>query len=546
MAAALCRLSLNRCDMSGPTRLAGHAGTVLRARRCPPAPRLHQLLHRVRPCTAPSWPSQRAFSCAAARARPSPDIAFTETAERSAEGESEVLLPGWPDRSTKQQLGRLLRAAPHAQDINLTFAGVPEDVTVGFHALGFRDACQCRLCVSESSGQKRFSTVDIDPNPTVHSCTVRDDGSLEVVWADDFLQGGHHPSLYPAELIRKQLQLGALPELYLPARHIWDRATIERRLESSAITYSDWMQGGDAFAKAFWSLCTWGLIFVRGVPESEAAVQDIANKIGVLQSNFYGMTWDVMSKPDAENVAYTNEFLCLHQDLMYWHPVPKIQLLHCLKNDCEGGESLFSDGLRAAFEIKVKKPGHYRTLRTRRALFQYSANGHFYRRRHPVINVNSADDYAPVAIHWSPPFQGTFPTYDPTRPPDPIRHYWQGLPAWHKAARSFRDSLEAPENVFQYRMQPGDCVLFDNARILHGRSKFNTSSGQRHLRGGYLGEQVMQSTLTRLVREGRIDAPGHGTYEAERQQALEMYGTYNEKTPADTEQGPASRDDSSH
>ncbi|KAF3771384.1 Clavaminate synthase-like protein, partial [Cryphonectria parasitica EP155] len=387
--------------------------------------------------------------------------------------------------------------------IRLTFASSsPDGHVFRLPALWFRDACPCSVCVSESSGQKRFVTCDVDASPETESCRVLEDGSLEIVWAHDFLQGGQHPSVYDTDFIRRLLQETMLPELYTPARLLWDRATFARDMDARAISYSDWMGGGPSFARAFRDLMRWGLVFVKGVPETEAAVLDIASKVGHLQSTFYGLTWDVVSKPNAENAAYTSEFLCLHQDLMYWTPAPRIQLLHCLKNECEGGESLFSDGLRAAAEIQLKNPEHYHLLRTEPVAYQYSKNGNFYRRTRPVIRTqSSALDAPPKDVSWSPPFQGVFP---PDRPEEGYQAMnqknCQTLPAWRSAARSFRDSLEADKNMLQYRLQPGDCVVFDNRRILHGRTRFDTASGHRRLRGTYLDTQTLTSALTRLVK----------------------------------------------
>lgn len=260
------------------------------------------------------------------------------------------------------------------------------------------------------------------------------------------------------------------------------------------------MKGGIPFAGALFKLAQWGLIIVKGVPENKAAVGQIAEMIGPLQSTFYGLTWDVISKPDAENVAYTNEFLCLHQDLMYWHDPPKIQLLHCLANECHGGDSLFSDGFRAAAEFKLQRTQEYNILQSTPVPFHYARNGNFYYQQRRVIE--GGGNVLPKSIHWAPPFQGQFP-------PLARGSHFKGSPRlseWRDAARAFRDSLEAPQNLVQYRLKAGDCVLFDNQRILHGRTQFDTSSGRRHLHGTYVDAQTMSSALARVVREGLFTA----------------------------------------
>lgn len=421
-----------------------------------------------------------------------------------------------PAPNNVDQLGQLVEATSDGSSLTLVFenhsyANVPH--------IWFRDGCPCAHCVSESSGQKTFATCDIDATPQLESCKVLEDGALQLVWAHDFLRGESHTSLYPLRLIQRRLvHKHGLPELYLPERYLWDRADFEKNMEARAISYDAWMAGGEAFAKSLLDLCQWGLVFVRGVPESIDAVKDIANKIGVLQSTFYGETWDVISKPNAENVAYTNEFLGLHQDLMYYKDFPYVQLLHCMKNDCEGGDSLFSDGLRAAAEFKYKKQPEYLLLSKQPVNFQYSRNGHFYRAARRVIFEPKhwqPQARLPRMIHWSPPFQGPFVHLDDRS---------TSLPAWRDAARAFKNNLEAPENMLQYRLQPGDCVLFDNTRILHGRTEFDTSSGTRRMHGTYLQKQTVTSALRREIERGHLTLESLDGSQAEVDKAAMRYG----------------------
>lgn len=413
------------------------------------------------------------------------------------------------------QLGKLHRVTPGTDGQTLEF--VFENRNYSHIALTtLRDACPCVHCVSESSGQKKFATCDIDAPPRLQSSKITEDGSLELIWSQDFMSGASHTSTYSLPFLQRWFVYKALPELYIPERYLWDRAAFEKNMEARTINYDAWMAGGEPFAKSLLDLCQWGLIVVKGVPETKDAVKEIANMIGNLQSTFYGETWDVISKPNAENVAYTNEFLCLHQDLMYNKEIPHVQLLHCMKNDCQGGDSLFSDGLRTAAEFKHRNPIAYSVLVKGKVQFQYSRNGHFYRRARAVITEYDREKF-PSAVHWSPPFQGPFPPeYSP-----------KVMSAWKEAAKAFKASLESPENMLQYRLQPGDCVLFDNSRVLHGRTKFDTSSGLRHLHGTYVNSQALWSALRREIEQGYIrQVKNHSAARAaEREQAITWFGT---------------------
>lgn len=424
--------------------------------------------------------------------------------------------------STAEDIGRLVKAGhlPNPEYLALEFDKLDAPVTVA--KLWLRDVCQCPLCVSESSGQKRFATCDLPSAPGVDSMRVLEDGGLEVSWANDndLAPGagrhGHHVSTYPLAVLHDTL-LATVPYRRLSsAREAWDSARFDEDARSREISYAHWMQDGPRFAEAFRDLHRWGLVVVRGVPRAQDAVEHVASRLGHLQATLYGPTWDVVSKPMAENVAYTNEFLCLHQDLMYLREPPRIQVLHCLENGCEGGDSLFSDGLRAAHDLRLNSPTSYGLLAASPVDFHYARGGHYWHNHHKTINVHPTRRHEVVDVRWSPPFQAPF--WTALREGTSVSPFGRAAGSvvgkWHEAARVFRDSIEDPASMVQFRLQPGDCVVFDNWRVLHGRRAFDTGSGRRHLRGTYVENQAFNSTWIRLQREGLM-FPEQRAYKAE-------------------------------
>ncbi|KAL1893598.1 hypothetical protein Sste5346_006429 [Sporothrix stenoceras] len=459
--------------------------------------------------------------------------------------------------------------------IDLRFKGLQQPVSVS--TLWLRDTCTCPQCVTPSSGQKTFHTHDLMPRPHVEECNVVTDAatgrtSLRVVWAavpewsakeaenkgdaenkDDAPAAAAtiksameaHESLYDSqELLYRLAKYDPARNYpgYLP-RRLWDRSTIEKALKP--VSYADWMAADDGnnaeFYRGLLDLHELGILIVDNVPDSETAVKEIANQIGNIQNTFYGELFDVVSKPQAENVAYTNVFLCLHQDLLYMNDPPYIQLLHCLHNDCDGGESLFSDSVRAAVEMQVAEPWYALALGKEPVRYHYERNGHYYYNQRPVLELQHAyehtDDMAASSIKftaWSPPFQDTmyhwlssadkaarkesvsFETRPKAAQYKNLFKYGtaaQRLAYWRAAAGRFSQRLEDPNAMLELKLQPGQCVLFNNRRVLHGRQQFNTSDGTRHLKGTYIDEQTFHSRLTNMVRSGRL--PGREKTEAE-------------------------------
>ena len=74
--------------------------------------------------------------------------------------------------------------------------------------------------------------------------------------------------------------------------------------------------------------------------------------------------------------------------------------------------------------------------------------------------------------------------------------------AFYAAYRRFGELLR--ERAFQLttRLADGDLILFDNQRILHGRTGFASARHPRHLRGCYLTRDSVYSQAALLQRLG--------------------------------------------
>ena len=69
--------------------------------------------------------------------------------------------------------------------------------------------------------------------------------------------------------------------------------------------------------------------------------------------------------------------------------------------------------------------------------------------------------------------------------------------------RAWAELLAEPARQLNLRLAPGDCLVFDNTRVLHARTAFSLSAGSpgRHLQGCYADLDGLASTLAVLKRE---------------------------------------------
>jgi alpha-ketoglutarate-dependent taurine dioxygenase len=271
--------------------------------------------------------------------------------------------------------------------------------------------------------------------------------------------------------------------------HYWDAHSLPSRVRH--YDFEDFKAQKEEFWEAMSDMVRLGIVFIKNVPKDPNSVVEIANAMGPIKETFYGRTFDVQAKPNADNVAYTSEYLGLHQDLLYLHETPQVQLLHCMENSCAGGESLFADAERVLKLLKthVRQGGPLSTLKSEEIKYGYHKHGQNYTRRKPVFQEHPLDEGEFTNMYWSPPFQDI--------------DEWSGvrLEEWIPAARIVEDLINHKEAVYTHRLQPGECVIFDNLRVLHGRRAFDAAGGSRWLRGTYLAPDAYLSKITQIPKD---------------------------------------------
>ena len=178
----------------------------------------------------------------------------------------------------------------------------------------------------------------------------------------------------------------------------------------------------------------------------------------------------------------------MHTDLPGEEMAPGVQFLHCRANTVEGGRSLFLDGAAVAEALRAEDPGAFDLLVTHSIPFFYRHDGWDYRARQKVIELDARGNVSGVTI--SQHLQE-----DMDLPQEVLDSYY---PAFCKFIRMMQDD----RFVCRFRLNAGECIVFDNHRIVHGREGFSAESGSRHLRGCYTDRGATWSTYRTLANKG--------------------------------------------
>ena len=73
----------------------------------------------------------------------------------------------------------------------------------------------------------------------------------------------------------------------------------------------------------------------------------------------------------------------------------------------------------------------------------------------------------------------------------------------YEAYQIFETTSHDKKFQIKFRLEAGDCIIFDNRRILHGRTAFEAQSGNRHLRGCYVDRDELRSRV-RLLEGNKL------------------------------------------
>jgi gamma-butyrobetaine dioxygenase len=194
--------------------------------------------------------------------------------------------------------------------------------------------------------------LDIPEEPVAETAGLSGDG-LEIAWRDG------ETSRFSLEWLAEHGPGAATPDPADLPHETWradfavprhDAGTIAR--DEGALR--DWIR----------DLVTCGLTIVEGVATEPGAGLALARRIGFLRKTNFGESFEVVSKPDPNNLAYTSLALPLHTDLANQELPPGYQFLHCIANEAAGGGSVFADGVAMAEALRERNRDAFDLLAT--------------------------------------------------------------------------------------------------------------------------------------------------------------------------------------
>lgn len=194
-----------------------------------------------------------------------------------------------------------------------------------------------------------------------------------------------------------------------------------------------------------------------------------------------------------KDMAYTSLALGAHTDTTYFTDPAGLQMFHLLSHtEGKGGASLLVDGFNAANQLKQESAESWDILTSVPVLWHASGNEGITitpNQRFPVLNISRNSTLARGIEHlsqvrWNNDDRGLVPI---------LANGQDSAERWYEAARKFDEILKRDDMQYWAQMRPGRPLIFDNWRVLHGRSAF---SGKRRICGGYSKHPFSATVIT--------------------------------------------------
>ena len=347
-----------------------------------------------------------------------------------------------------------------------------------FASLWLRD--NCPTARDAVSGQRLGDVADLPSDPKIRSVSTASD-TLKIEWV-----GEAAPTSFDLRWLREHAP-GAMrraPELQ-----------VIRWLEGAKLNAARdfaWLRVSDLHSdrprRLAWMtrLVQEGIAFLSDVPSVELAILEAVAPLGLVMDTNYGRVFDVRSVAQPENLAYSDLGLGLHTDNPYRDPVPGFQALHCLIASPDGGENVFADGFAIAEHLRATEPATFATLTETPVLFHYRSKDAELLSEKPLIQLSTRGEIR--AVHYN------------NRSIAPLQLGTGQVGGFYAAYRRLAQLLRERRFQLGTKLRGGDLVVFDNRRILHGRTGFSSARFARHLQGCYLTRDSVLSETALLRR----------------------------------------------
>ena len=349
-----------------------------------------------------------------------------------------------------------------------------------FPTIWLLHACACEECGLSTKGVRQQRLTNYPARPVFAGVWVQDD-TLHIDW------GGEHRSTYSGKWLRGHRLSESGRSERRPIPQVWGTDLTLPDLVSYEMVATDLY----ANLQMLESIRDRGFALLCDVPTELSMTEEISAVIGKRRETNYGI-YELKAKAKPEITGDMAVELTPHTDEMYRIDPPAITLFHVLLQSPIGGESILVDGLRLAQRLAEENPEALKTLCEIPARFHRELDeGRHFDIQAPIFRQDDSGTVTGIRLN-----DRCMAPVDAT-PTDTERFY--------DSLRPLLKIIYSGEEAVHIKIEAGQMLIFNNHRLLHGRSAFDSASG-RHVRSVHVDLDEFYSRLRVSLREtGSLD-----------------------------------------
>ncbi len=365
-----------------------------------------------------------------------------------------------------------------------SYLSVPiNNKTYRFHSVWLRDNARNPETISPGNGQRVITLLDQTQDIRLESAEISEDNHLQVRFQNDNLDY-EYPLSWLSENSYDKPAVKASGWID-SSKNTWGR---ELQPNVPTARFTDVANNRQQLGMWLSAIRQYGFATMTALPSKQDALLDVVELFGFVRETNYGRFFEVRSEINPVNLAYTGLGLQAHTDNPYRDPVPTLQILSCIENTAEGGESIVVDGFHAVRTLQQENSKHFELLSRYCARFRYAGSDDVnLSSKRPMIELNADGEL--IAVRFNNRSSAPFVDI----PFDVMSDYYQ-------AYRHFAEIIERKENEVSFKLQADELFIVDNTRVMHSRNAFS-GGGSRWLRGCYSDMDGLLSTLAVINSE---------------------------------------------
>ena len=342
------------------------------------------------------------------------------------------------------------------------------------HPFWLRERVNGDAFVDKKTQQRLFDPTELQENIEIKSLNMSND-YLEISFND-----GVHTKLAIQNILK---EFSNINEVNYIKKIKWNSSLKDLNI----FEFKDSLFEKEEMYKALINFYQYGFVIFKKVPTKNNFIVNFANSIGSIRRTNFGEFFNVKSKPNPNDLAYTSLPLAPHTDNPYRNPVPCIQILHCIENQVSGGLSTLVDGFTVSEKLKKDFPDYYKILTEIKIRFQFIDQSVVLENWAEMIQLDEHGNFKQVRFS---PRLDFVPLIDKEK-----------LELYYSARKKISEFYNSDNYRIEFKLQPGDLIMIDNYRLLHGRTAYDANEGSRFLQGCYIDYDSTEGKLKHLKRK---------------------------------------------